>query len=496
MVNEVLNIIQSKELTYAQKLLSLAQAAENSLSVLAISDKTKRYMEQEVICDMFEGNAPYRPRYVLPDYERFMKKGCAFLNIEAPKDIWEAVNGLLMFYKHVPSITSFPVYLGNIDTLLEPFIEDEVEAEKAIRLFLNHIDRTLTDSFCHANIGPEATKAASIILRLERELQNAVPNITLKVSDDTPGDFMKEAVKTAMRVAKPSFAKHETFRDDLGDDYGIASCYNGLYIGGGSYTLVRMNLAKLAELAESKVDFMENLLPDAIGEMCQLMDERIRFLVEESGFFESSFLVKEGFIDPDRYSAMFGLVGLAQGVNVLNQKEGNDQRFGHQPDATAFGQTIIQTMETLVNKHRNLYCKVSDGKFLLHAQVGLDSDDNISPGCRIPIGDEPELYQHIAAEAPFHTYFPSGIGNIYPFEATAENNPEHVLDIMQGAFRLGMRYFSIYGLDSDVVRITGYLVKLSDIEALRTRGQVAGNSVVLGKGAVDNQHVLERKVSE
>ncbi len=64
-----------------------------------------------------------------------MKQGSEFLNLNPPKDIWEATNNLLILYKHVPSITSMPVYIGNIDTLLDPFISDENEAYNAIKLF-------------------------------------------------------------------------------------------------------------------------------------------------------------------------------------------------------------------------------------------------------------------------------------------------------------------------------------------------------------------------
>ena len=52
------------------------------------------------------------------------------------------------------------------------------------------------------------------------------------------------------------------------------------------------------------------------------MDERIRFINEESGFFGSSFLVEEGFISQDRFTGMFGVVGLAEAVNILMEKEG------------------------------------------------------------------------------------------------------------------------------------------------------------------------------
>ena len=158
-MDDIKNIIKDTSLTYQQKVLTLAKAAENSIKVLNIDKETERYRQEGVICDLFEGNAPYRPRYIVPDYEVFLKKGSKFLGLEPPQNIWEAVNSLLILYKNVPSITSFPVYLGNIDTLLERFIKDEDEAYQAIKLFLLHIDRTITDSFCHANIGPEDTKA-------------------------------------------------------------------------------------------------------------------------------------------------------------------------------------------------------------------------------------------------------------------------------------------------------------------------------------------------
>jgi hypothetical protein len=57
-----------------------------------------------------------------------------------------------------------------------------------------------------------------------------------------------------------------------------------------------------------------------------------------------------------------------------------------------------------------------------------------------------------------------------------------------------MRYLSLHGSDSDVIRITGYLVKRSEIEKLRRGEQVLQDTVALGLGAVDNQKVLERKV--
>ena len=68
--------------------------------------------------------------------------------------------------------------------------------------------------------------------------------------------------------------------------------------------------------------------------MAKYMDERVRFIVEKSGFFESNFLVKEGLIHRDRFTAMFGMVGLAEAVNILLEKEGfTTERFGHSEQA-------------------------------------------------------------------------------------------------------------------------------------------------------------------
>lgn len=493
-MSEILQIIKDKTLTYEQRIISLAKAAENTLEVLNLSESFIQLKEQEIICDMFEGNAPYRPRYIVPDYEKLMKEGCKFLKLSPPKDIWEAINTLLIFYKHVPSITTFPIYIGNIDKLLNPFIIDDKEAYKAIKLFLTHIDRTLTDSFCHANIGPKMNKAAMLILKASRELETPIPNITLKYNKDTPDELALEAIKTALITAKPSFANDEMFIKDLGRNYAIVSCYNGLHIGGGSYTLVRLNLANLAKKAKNKDDFMENKLSYVVKVMCEYMDERIRFLVEETSFFTDHFLIKEGFLQKDKFTAMFGLVGLAECVNELLHTTEVKDKFGHNEKANELGYKIIEKLEEEVNKHFNPYCNATGGSFLLHAQVGLDSDNGISPGCRIPIGEEPELYEHIMQSAIFHKFFPSGIGDIFNFDKTAKNNPGYTLDIIKGAFKQNMRYFSLYSTDCDVIRITGYLVKKSEIEKLEAGNRVLRDTTVLGMGSVHNNHVLDRKI--
>jgi len=133
-LENIRKIVTSRELTHEQKLMQLAKAAENSLDVLNIPPRTRHFFETGAINDLFEGGAPYRPRYILPDYEKFVKNGSAFLRVDPPKDLDELLNALMILYRHVPSITNFPVYLGSLDTLIDPFLDglsDEAASREA-----------------------------------------------------------------------------------------------------------------------------------------------------------------------------------------------------------------------------------------------------------------------------------------------------------------------------------------------------------------------------
>lgn len=500
---EIFDVLTSRTDSHEQKVTYLARKAENFLTVLDEPEGLDELMRCEIatrcICNLFEGEAPYRPRYIVPDYAKFMRQGSRFLNLEPPKDFFEALNSLLILYHNVPSITNYPVYLGKLDKLLDPFLDgvDDETAKKALRLFFLNVDRTILDSFSHADIGPEPTRAGSLILEVEGELQDAVPNITMLVHPErTSDEFLVECVECALKTAKPSFANDTMFRAELGDDYVIASCYNGLIEGGGSYTLSRLILANIAKRSKNLKDFRENQLPYVLDVMAKYMDERIRFMVEESGFFESNFLSLEGLVDKEKFTAMYGMVGLAECVNILLEKEGNTtDRFGHSAVADELGVSIMEQIDEFNRNHKNEHCAVTGCNFLLHSQVGIESDQGVSPGTRIPIGEEPdEMIDHLKNINLFQKYFPSGTGDIFPIDLTVHQNPSFVADIIRGAFTQQIRYLSFYSSDSDVIRVTGYLAKRSEVEKLQAGENVRQNTSGLARGAVENCKVLDRRV--
>lgn len=498
--NAALEVVKSATQTHEQQIMNLAGIAQDSIPFVEgdHTDEFLRLMKLGQMNEMGTGHAPFVARYILPDYAKFMKNGSEFLRLDPPKTLYEAVYSLEIMYQNVPSVTHFPVYLGNFGELFEPFCDgmSDEEIRSIMKGFLITLDRTLGDSFVHANLGPERTRVGEIILDLVAELQNAIPNMTLLYDPDiTPDDFASKAISTSLVSANPAFALDPAYKKAFGDiPYGIASCYNGLPIGGGAYLLHRLNLGPVAVQSKDTDDFFNNTLPHAVRTMCGFMEDCIRFLVEESAFFRSCFLVKEGLIDPDRFIGLFGMVGLSEAVDQLMLFEGSGDKFGETDAANEMGVRVMDRLQELVNEHTSAYSKAFDHKLMLHAQVGL-GEVGVTPGVRIPIGREIPLYDHLRQAGLFHPYFQTGVGDIFPFEVTAKKNPEAVLDIFKGAFKVGMRYISTYAEDSDLIRVTGYLVKKSEVFALHDEGKVAINDMSsVAYNTIQMHHTLDRKV--
>lgn len=496
MTNAIYDALSSEKLTYRQKIVALAREAENTIDVLNIPPKLKYYFERGALCDMGEGHVPYRPRYVMADFEKFVKRGSAFLKLDPPKDLDELLSSLQILYFHVPSITTMPVYLGNIDTLIDPFLDGLTDDEicKKLKNFLNYIDRTVADGYCHANIGPEATRAGRLLLRMEKELQNAVPNLTLKYDADiTPDDFAEQAIQCALYCANPAICNDKAHKGTYAGGYGISSCYNILPLRGGAYTLSRVVLPRLAKMAANVDDFLNDLLPDALEALGEYMNERISFLVEKSNFFEGNFLAQEGLVERERFVGMFGVAGLCDCVNLL--LAGKGLRYGHSAEADDLGDRIMTIISEFAAKFPAKYSEIAGGRFLLHAQAGLATDVGVTSGVRIVVGDEPEnLFDHMRHSARFHRFFPTGCSDIFPFDTTARNNPSAIMDIVKGAFSLGDKYCAFYAADSDLVRITGYLVKRSEIEKYDRGEAVLHDTVQNGSSNYKLNRLKDRKI--
>lgn len=487
-------ISASATLSPAQKRHFLALEAENALPYPDLPPAARAALDDGVLCDMFEGHAPYKPRYVLPDYARFLARGSQWLELEPAQDFDDALNMLGILYHHVPSVTSMPVFLGHLDRLLLPYVGELSEEELYPRLkrFWRFLDRTLPDAFMHANIGPEDNLLARLILRVDAELQQVAPNLTLLYHPDlTPDRLLRQAVDNICVSSKPHIANaplHDEVFSPGG--YGIVSCYNALPLGGGGSTLARLNLLRAAKLSASVDDFFQRRLPDCCRQLIALIDARCDHLYLKSNFFEQSFLVAEGLIDPQRFAPMFGVYGLAEAVNALQDMAGRPGRYGQDAEANQLGYRISRQLADFVAaapvKHG------WRGRALLHAQSGISSDCDTTPGARIPYGEEPDPITHLLAVAPHHACYQAGISDILTLDGTIRQNPAALQQLCLGAFAAGMREFSANVGGNDLVRVTGYMVRWSDIEKYRAEGSRI-NSTWLGEEAARNAGILDRQ---
>ncbi len=488
------SIANDGTLSPAQKKHYLSLEAENMLPYPALDAETQEALDQRVICDMYEGHAPYRPRYVLPDYSVVLEQGSEYLELPVPELLDEAINTLMIAYHHVPSITGMPVFIGRLDELLLPFcdgVSDE-DLYRQIRLFWRYLDRTLPDAFMHANIGPTDNRVARAILRVDAELKQTAPNLTFLYDPQAGSDeILAIASNNIVECCKPHIANHPVHAaafDERG--YGIVSCYNVLPIAGGASTLTRINLKEVALRSSSEDDFFASQLPRFVELNFRLTQSRIDYLFNESNFFDS-FLVNEGWIEPGRFTALFGVFAMAEAVNTIQEKEGRAGRYGFDEQANALGHRISRALaEAVGERHLD---NVWRGHALLHSQAGLSDDVEATPGVRIPYGTEPDPVAHVEALSPHHAFYPSGISEILTVDESVRNNPEAIQQLCKGAFARGFREFTVNVASNDLVRVTGYMVRLSDIRRFKERQGSRTNTTVLGAEAADVTGILDRR---
>ncbi|MCG7498090.1 YjjI family glycine radical enzyme [Vibrio sp. Of7-15] len=485
------NIITDANLSPKQKSQYLALEAEASLPYFAVSHELKAAMEEGIVCDMFEGHAPFKPRYVLPDYAKFLQQGSEHLELSPAHNFDEALNLLTILYHHVPSVTSIPVYLGQLDDVLMPYVGElsDEQIYQKLKLFWIMLDRTLPDAFMHVNIGPTDNIICRTILRLDAELKQIAPNLTFMYDPSiTPDDLLHQATSNICECSKPHIANypvHANAYDEKG--FGIVSCYNSLPLAGGSNTLVRLNLKEVAKKAKNTTDFIEHVLPHYCQLMFELMNTRSAFLHEKSNFF-SGFLTTEGLIEEARFAPMFGIYGMAEAVNHLYSDE--KRQYGHDEKANQLGHALSKVLADIVDSTPVQYGY--NGKALLHAQGGISLDKNVTPGVRIPYGTEPDPVSYVQATSAHHQYYTSGISDILTIDETVKSNPEAMFNLCKGALQLGFREFTANVTSNNLVRVTGYMIKLSDIAKFDQQGSRT-NTTFLGAEAAKNTGILERR---
>ncbi|GIU13139.1 glycine radical enzyme, YjjI family protein [Shewanella sp. c952] len=494
-------ITRNATLSPKQKSNLLALEADASLPYVAVSPAVEHAMQAGVICDMFEGNAPFKPRYVLPNYAKYLKQGSKYLELNAAQDLDEALNALTILYHHVPSVTNIPVYLGQLDDVLMPFCQD-LDSDtiyRKLKLFWIMLDRTLPDAFMHVNIGPTDNVVCRTILKIDAELKQIAPNLTFMYDPSiTPDELLQVATANICECSKPHIANypiHANSYDVKG--FGIVSCYNSLPLAGGANTLVRLNLKEVALKATDITDFFESTLPHYCQLTYELINARCRFLHQESNFF-SSFLVKEGLIEESRFAPMFGIYGMAEAVNILrghpeltaSNSEKPSPYYGHDRAANELGHQISKALDAIVKTTVVDYGY--NDRALLHSQGGISLDKDVTPGVRIPYGTEPNPIAHIKALAVHHQYYTSGISDVLTIDETVKSNPLAMFQLCKGALQHGFREFTVNVASNDLVRVTGYMIKLSDIKKFKESGSRT-NTTGLGAEAAANTKILLRQ---
>ena len=279
----------------------------------------------------------------------------------------------------------------------------------------------------------------------------------------------------------------------------MASCYNALPECGGAYTLTRLRLGTIGRACQSVDEMVNHLLPKVAKLALSTMDKRHKFLVEQSNFFETDFLVKEGFIQRTNFTGMFAIVGLADATNHLLKQEGLDETFGKSQRGDEIAHLIMQKLQEVTNAHQGVYAERTGNRYLLHAQVGAsmhDEDKANAPAHRIKVGEEPTLLAHLKQSAPFHQYFPSGTGDLFAFDQTYTDHLDAVVDIIDGAFSQGYRYITTYLKNTDLIRVTGYLVKKSDVERFRKGEAVLRDTTWYGSGTDECANVFDRQLRD
>ena len=99
---------------------------------------------------------------------------------------------------------------------------------------------------------------------------------------------------------------------------------------------------------------------------------------------------------------------------------------------------------------------------------------------------------HVRALLPQHAYYLSGVSEILTLDETVRANPEAVFQLAKGALAMGFREFTANVAGNDLVRVTGYMIRLSDVKLYNEGKGSRTNTTGLGAEAAAVTPILKR----
>ena len=159
-------VLTSPTLTYDQRLRQLAALAVNAMPYPDLSPACREALDKRVICDMYEGHPPYAPRYVLPDYGVALRQGLRYLELDPPTDLDDALAFLQIDVRPRARVTTYPVYLGDLDKVLAPFVHRRDQRRRARHQAAAVLDRHRPA--CSPMPSPTSTSARTTAASLAR----------------------------------------------------------------------------------------------------------------------------------------------------------------------------------------------------------------------------------------------------------------------------------------------------------------------------------------
>ena len=80
-----------------------------------------------------------------------------------------------------------------------------------------------------------------------------------------------------------------------------------------------------------------------------------------------------------------------------------------------------------------------------------------------------------------------GISTVLEFDQTAKENPQAVLDVIHAAHSMGIRALSIGSSYSDFIRVSGWLIRQSELDRAKDEKALRHSSSYLGAGFFDTK---------